>query len=87
MSFNPGIGANAERCLNITIINDGVREDINEEFTLVLSTGDSDINLFPATAQVLVIDNDSEQNIYFTNISLMKNYCLLFTPCIEIISL
>ena len=66
MSFD---GANTEQCLSITIVNDGVREDINEEFTLVLSTGDSDIDLFPATAQVILIDNNSKEVKFFRNIT------------------
>ena len=52
----------SEKCELITIINDGVREEIQEEFSLILNTTDSDVILEPETAQVLIVDNNSESH-------------------------
>ena len=61
--FSSGTTAGSEECQNITIVNDGVREEVSEEFTIMLTTQDPDVILQPHTAQVLVIDNDGEQII------------------------
>ena len=46
--------------MQITIINDGVREETQEEFSVLLNTTDSDVILQPDSAQVLIVDNNSE---------------------------
>lgn len=58
--FPSGSAADSEQCQQITIINDGVREDASEEFSITLRTQDPDIILQPNTAQILIIDNDGE---------------------------
>ena len=62
MLFFSGSTAGTELCKNITIVNDGVREDETEEFSIMLTTQDPDVILQPDTAQVFIIDNDSEEN-------------------------
>ena len=55
--YPPG---SSEQCQQISIIDDGVREDVEEEFTVTLTSGDSDVVLQPDTAVVLIVDNDSK---------------------------
>ena len=45
-------------CLNITIINDALYE-VDENFTLTLTTSDLDVNLEDDTAIITITDTDS----------------------------
>lgn len=44
-------------CTNVTIYDDGEVED-TEVFEVSLSTGFSDVTLFPDTALIIILDND-----------------------------
>ena len=61
LMFPPG---SSEQCQSITIFNDGVREDDEENFSVTLTTSqnNTDVILQPNTTQILIIDNDSELN-------------------------
>ena len=61
LMFPPG---SSEQCQSITIVNDGVREDDEEDFSVTLTTSqnNTDVILQPNTTQILIIDNDSELN-------------------------
>ena len=58
-SFLFGSGAGVS-CQNLTIINDGVKEDMNENLTLSLHAENPNVVLMPNEAQVIIIDNDSK---------------------------
>ena len=60
--FSAGSTAGSEQCKDIIIVNDGVREDVTEEFSLMLTTEDPGVILQPNTTQVFIIDNDSKKN-------------------------
>ena len=60
ITFPAGSSAGSQYCEQIIIINDGVREEVQEEFSVILNTTDSNVVLEPDTAQVLVVDNNSE---------------------------
>ena len=50
-------------CQNISIVNDGVREEI-QNITFGLNTTDSQVILSPTSATIIIIDNDSELYLY-----------------------
>lgn len=54
--FEPGSGSLLE-CENISINNDTILED-DEQFTVALTTLDSDVTVRPNTATVTIIDDD-----------------------------
>lgn len=58
--FQPGSSSGSEHCEQVFILDDGIREEIQEEFLVTLNTTDSDVILQPETAQVLIVDNNSE---------------------------
>ena len=70
MLFSAGSTAGSEQCKDIIIVNDGVREDVTEEFSLMLTTEDPGVILQPNTAQVFIIDNDSEKIILLESVTL-----------------
>ena len=57
LTFNP---SNALRCVNIFIEDDDRIEEDAEVFHVNLTASDSDINLAPLTATVIVLDNDGK---------------------------
>lgn len=57
LTFNPG---NIRRCVNILIEDDNRIEGDSEVFGADLATSDSDINLDPRTAAIVVLDNDGK---------------------------
>ena len=62
LMFPPG---SSEQCQSITIINDGITENDEEDFsvTLITSQNNNEVILQPNITQVLIIDNDSEFNM------------------------
>ena len=68
-------------CQNISIVNDGVREEI-QNITLGLNTTDSQVVLSPSSATIIIIDNDSELNQYTIYVILLLcNNTLIFSCC------
>ena len=59
-TFPSGSSNGSEYCKQIVIVDDGIREEIHEDFYLALNTTDESVVLQPATAQVLIVDNDSK---------------------------
>ena len=57
--FPPGSIDGTINCQNISIINDGVREEI-QNITLGLNTTNSQVVLSTSSTRIIVIDNDSE---------------------------
>ena len=66
-------------CQNISIVNDGVREEI-QNITLGLNTTDSQVVLSPSSAAIIIIDNDSELNHYIIYLFSTPMH-LIFSRC------
>ena len=58
--FPTGASASSEYCEQLRIIDDGVREEIQEDFIVMLTTTDIQVILQPDTAHMLIVDLDSE---------------------------
>ena len=81
--FQSGSTSGSEQCEQIIILNDGVREEIQEEFSIILNTTDSDVILEPETAQVLIVDNNSESH-QLDSVIIMENWWVYF-PAIAVV--
>ena len=57
--FMAGSGDGNTQCQNISIINDGVRENV-QNFSVRLNTTDPQVQLIPESATIILIDNDSK---------------------------
>lgn len=57
-TFTSGSINGATRCANISILDDNALE-VNENFTLTLSTEDSNIKIGTSVTTITIIDNDS----------------------------
>ena len=64
------VPATTEQCTLITIVLDTVVEN-TEIFSVQLDTADQDVILFPTTASILIVDDDSE---FF--LSLFRGSCI-----------
>lgn len=49
-----------QQCASVNILSDDIVENV-ENFTLMISTEDSDVILDPSSATVLILNNDCEQ--------------------------
>ena len=78
--FPPGSVDGTIHCQNISIVNDGVREEI-QNVTLGLSTTDLQVMLAPSSAQIIIIDNDSELTITFYLYAITHLKFLIFSHC------
>ena len=61
LTFGPGV---SRRCVNVTIVNDGILEGA-ENFFSTLTTTDLDVILLPDEADV-VINEDPDDSTFFT---------------------
>lgn len=56
LAFPPGITKN---CISITIVNDTALEN-DEQFFILLTTNDEDVDFNPSVAEVIISDDDGK---------------------------
>ena len=58
-TFQSGSTDNATECVNISIMNDSALEG-DQDFTLILSTSDTNVHIARNTTIITIIDDDGE---------------------------
>ncbi len=58
-------GGSASQCVQYTIVGDDLPEDLEECFIVRVVSGSSGVNISPATATVVIVDDD--QGMHHTN--------------------